>query len=199
MNGIILATDSKALDFVPPDKITEVEVTRLLQLDKQTAILSGGAVEGYQMCRKLRTFVADEKLSGIDEIYSAALPFMGSEYEMFMRKECEIVPVDPLHHVHFILAGVSAKEAENPYQLYLIWTKKKLPRLDGDEIERAYTVPRRMGLEYRLNQLSKDNAPLGEILSMIRDTMEQLGQKEDEVGPPYDYAIITKEGFKKLA
>jgi len=126
------------------------------------------------------------------------LPFLASEYEMFMRKECETVPLDPLHHVHFILAGCSAKDAENPYHLYLLWTKKKLPKLDGDEISLAYSVPRRMGLEYKLNQLSKENAPIAEILSTIRKTMEQLGEKEEEVGPPYDYAIITNEGFKKV-
>jgi hypothetical protein len=126
------------------------------------------------------------------------LPFLGSEYERFMRKECEMVPLDPLHHVHFILAGRSSKDAQDPYHLYLLWTKKKLPQLDGDEIGLAYSVPRRMGLEYRLNQLCKDNAALEEVLSVIRDTMEQLGQREDEVGPPYNYAIITKEGFKNM-
>jgi hypothetical protein len=198
MNGIVLAADSKALDFVSPEKGTEVEITRLLQLNKQTAILTGGAVEGYQMCKKLKSFVEDEKLRDIDEIYSATLPFLGSEYERFMRKECEMVPLDPLHHVHFILAGRSSKDAQDPYHLYLLWTKKKLPQLDGDEIGLAYSVPRRMGLEYRLNQLCKDNAALEEVLSVIRDTMEQLGQREDEVGPPYNYAIITKEGFKNM-
>ena len=198
MNGIVLAADSKALDFVSPEKGTEVKITRLLQLNKQTAILTGGAVEGYQMCKKLKSFLEDEKLQDIDDIYSATLPFLGSEYERFMRKECEVVPLDPLHHVHFILAGRSSKDPENPYRLYLLWTKKKLPQLDGDEIGLAYSVPRRMGLEYRLNQLCKDNVPLEEVLSAIRGAMEQLGQGEDEVGPPYNYAIITKEGFKKI-
>jgi len=197
-NGIVLAADSKALDFVPPEKVTEVEVTRLLQLDKQTAILTGGAVEGYQMCKKLKNFIEDDRLSDIDEIYNAALPFLGSEYEMFMRKECEVVPLDPLHHVHFILAGRSARDSENPYRLYLLWTKKKLPQLDGDEIGLAYTVPRRVGLEYKLNQLCKGNSPLEEILPTVRETMELLGEKEEEVGPPYTYAFISEEGFKAV-
>ena len=186
------------MDFVPPEKVIEVETTRLLQLDSQTAILTGGAVEGFQMCKKLKSFIGDEKLSDIGEIYNAALPFLGSEYEMFMRKECEVVPLDPLHHVHFILAGRSARHPENPYRLYLLWTKKKLPQLDGDEIGLAYTVPRRIGLEYKLNQLCRDNSPVEEILSTIKVTMEQLGQNEEEVGPPYTYAFIGEEGFKAV-
>ena len=197
-NGIVLATDSKALEFVPPDTISETEITRLFQLNRQTAILTGGAVEGFRMCKRLKDFIEGEKLSDIDEIYNAALPFMGSEYEMFMRKECETIPLDPLHHVHFILAGFSAKTPETPYRLYLLWTKKKLPQLDGDEIDLAFTVPRRMGLEFKLNQLCKVNSPLEEILLTIKAAVEKLGQKEEEVGPPYKYAVITREGFKQI-
>lgn len=197
-NGIVLAADTKALKFTPPEKITEVEVPRLFQLDDQTAILTGGAEEGHRMCERLQSFVQDEKLSGIGEIYSAALPFLASEYEMFMRKECETVPLDPLHHVHFILAGYAPKEAANPFRLYLLWTKKKLPQLDGDEIGLAYTVPRRMGLEFRLHQLCKENAPLDRIFTAVRDGMTQLGQKQEEVGPPYNYAVITEDGYKEI-
>lgn len=199
MKGIVLAADGKALDFISPERVTEVKVPRLLQLDQQTAILTGGAVEGYKMSQKLKDFLDGEKLSDIEEIYGAALPFLASEYEMFMRKECEVVPLDPLHYVHFILAGCSRRDAENPFQLYLLWTKKKLPQLDGDQINLAYTVPRLMGLEYRLNQLGKDNTPLEKILSVVRAALEQLGKKEEEVGPPYSYAIINKEGFKEVA
>jgi hypothetical protein len=53
-------------------------------------------------------------------------------------------------------------------------------------------------LEYKLNQLCKDNAQLKEILPSIRETMEQLGRKEEEVGPPYTYAYISEEGFKAV-
>ena len=34
-NGIVLAADSKALEFVPPETISETEITRLVQLDRK--------------------------------------------------------------------------------------------------------------------------------------------------------------------
>jgi hypothetical protein len=37
-----------------------------------------------------------------------------------------------------------------------------------------------------------------EILSTVRDTMEQLAGKEEEVGPPYRYATIIQEGFRQV-
>ena len=52
-----------------------------------------------------------------------------------------------------------------PHRLYLIWTKKKLPQLDGDEITSAFAVPRLIRLGCKLNQLCKENAPPGSDFS----------------------------------
>lgn len=195
-HGIVLATDSLAMDFGATEPMVVVKTERFLPLGDRAAILTGGAPEGTGMCRTLKRFIAEEALRNVEDIYRAALPFLASEYELFMRKKCQVLPVDPLHHVHFILAGVSSQDSAQPYRMYLLWTKKSLPQLDGDEIGLAYTVPRRMGLEYTLGQLCKENKPLDEILPMVRKHMEKLGQEQDEVGPPFTYALITKEGVR---
>ncbi len=114
-----------------------------------------------------------------------------------MRKRCEILPVDPVHHVYFILAGYTAKDPERPFRLHLLWTKKKLPQLDGDEISFAYTAPRIIGFEYKLNQLCRENSPLDRILPEIKKTMERLSKTQEEIGPPFNYAVITKDGFRR--
>ena len=41
-----------------------------------------------------------------------------------MRKSCEVLPLDPIDQVHFVLAGRTGKTPEDPYRLYLIWTKE---------------------------------------------------------------------------
>jgi hypothetical protein len=144
----------------------------------------------------LRKFITEEGLNEIQEVYSAALPFLASEFEKFMRKECEIIPIDPIHHVYFILAGYTTKDPNRPFRLYLLWTKKKLPQLDGDEISFSYTAPRIMGLEYRLNRLCQENKPLDQILPEIKKGMEKMAKTQEEVGPPFSYAFITQEGFR---
>ena len=195
-HGIVLAADSLALEIGAAGTMVGVKTERFVPLADHAAMLTGGAVEGTGMCRTLKRFITEEGLRNVEDIYRAALPFLASEYELFMRKKCQALPVDPLHHVHFILAGVSSQDSAQPYRMYLLWTKKSLPQLDGDEIGLAYTVPRRMGLEYTLGQLCKENKPLDEILPMVRKHMEKLGQEQDEVGPPFTYALITKEGVR---
>ena len=197
-NGIVLATDGKAIDFDPQGNMITLTVDRLVQLSRRTSILAGGAADGVQMCRALKRFLKEEGLDRIEDVYSATLPFLGTEFERFMRKRCEVLPVDPIHHVYFILSGQTDRDPDRPFRTYLLWTKKRLPQLDSDEISHAYTAPRIMGLEYRLNRLSRENASLEDILAEIKKAMEELAEAQDEVAPPFSYAWITADGFQKL-
>jgi hypothetical protein len=197
-NGIIIAADTKGIDFNLSGEMIELNVNRMIQLSSSSAILTGGAAAGEKMCQALKSFVEIEGLDDVEGIYGAALPFLASEYEGFMRKECEMLPLDPVHHVHFILAGYTGKDEQDPYRLYLLWTKKKLPLLDGDEISTAFSIPRSMRLEYKLNQLCKENAELDRILPEVQKTMEELSKTQEEIGAPFSYAMITNQGFKTI-
>ena len=110
--GIILASDSKAVDFDLQGNLVECSIKRLCQLTTHTAIMTGGSAAGEKMCESLKDFVRQENLIDIEDVYHAALPFLASEYERFMRKACEYLPVDPINQVHFILAGYSAKDTK---------------------------------------------------------------------------------------
>ena len=79
-----------------------------------------------------------------------------------------------------------------------MWTKKRLPQHDSDEIGLAYSVPRIMGLEVRLGRLCGLNADLNDLLSEIAHSMEETAGRQDEIGSPFSYVFITHDGFKKI-
>jgi hypothetical protein len=195
-HGILLAADGKAIDFDITGKPKERRIDHLFELTPHTGILTGGAAEGERMCRNLKGFISEEGIDEIDDIYNAALPFLAAEYERYMRKSCEVLPLDPIHHVYFILGGYTHKGSADPYRLYLLWTKKKMPQLDGEDIATAFSVPRIMSLEIKLNALCKDNAPLDELLPVVKNGMEQQARAHEEVEGPFSYALITQEGFR---
>ncbi len=145
----------------------------------------------------LKNFLAGEKLNDVQEIYGTALAYLSTEYERFMRKKCELLPIDPIHQVSFVLGGKTEKDQSMPFRLYFLWTRKKLPQLDGDEISNAFSLPRRMGLEFRLNKMCKENAPLEEIFKKMTEGLEQLKSK-GEVSGPFSFAMITREGYQSL-
>jgi hypothetical protein len=178
-------------------KEISLQVNRLLPLSSHCALLTAGAAEGVEMGNALKQFVQGEKLNDVQELYGAAIAFLSTEYDRFMRKKCELLPVDPIHQVSFILAGKTEKDQVMPFRLYFLWTKKKLPQLDGDEISNAFSLPRRMGLEFQLNKMCKENASLKEIAEKTREGMDRLREK-GEIDSPLSYATITREGFQLL-
>lgn len=196
--GIILGADSKAVDVDANGNLIEMRVDRLHQLSKYTAILNGGAASGDTMCQALKNFVFEENLRYVDEIYQAALPFLASEYERFMRKHCEVQPIDPIHQVSFILGGYSPNDDRNPFQLYLLWTKRKLPLLDSDEIGAAFSVPRIIKLEHHLHRLATQNAALDEVMTEVRKGLEGQVEINGEISGPLHFASIYEKGFKRL-
>jgi hypothetical protein len=197
IHGIVLAAENRALQLDENGKEISLQVNRLLPLTTHCALLTAGAAEGTEMGNALKSFIQGERLNDVEELYGASLAFLSTEYERFMRKKCEVLPVDPIHQVSFVLAGKTAKDQAMPFRLYFLWTKKKLPQLDGDEISFAFSLPRRMGLEFQLNRMCRENAPLKEILEKVKEGMERL-KGQGEVGSSLSYAMITEEGYQSL-
>ena len=196
-HGIVLAAENRAIQLDGGGQEISLQVNRLLPLTSQSALLTAGAAEGVEMGNALKQFVQGEGLKDVQDLYGAALAFLSTEYDRFMRRKCELLPIDPIHQVSFILAGKTEKDPAMPFRLYFLWTKKKLPRLDGDEISYAFSLPRRMGLEFQLNKICKEKGSLEEILEKVKEGMKRLTERE-EVRPPVTYAIITPEGYQSI-
>ncbi|MGD9009017.1 MAG: hypothetical protein PVG41_13900 [Desulfobacteraceae bacterium] len=195
---IVLAADSKAVDVDDYGNLVELRIDRLHQLSEYSAILTGGTAAGEAMCHSLKHFVIQENLTHIDEIYRAGLPLLASEYERFMRKTCEVHPIDPIHQVTFILAGYTSKNPQNPFQMYLLWTKRKLPMLGSDEIGTAFSVPRSFRIEHHLHQLVSQKAGLDRMMTEVRRSMETAVQSNKDAAEPLSYAWIDDSGFRRL-
>jgi hypothetical protein len=197
VDGIVMACENRAIQLDEKGTEISLQINRLLPLTPHCALLTSGSAEGRDMGNALKNFLLGEKLNDVQEIYGTAVAYLSTEYERFMRKKCELLPIDPIHQVSFVLGGKTEKDQNMPFRLYYLWTKKKLPQLDGDEISYAFSLPRRMGLEFQLNKLCKVKAPLKEILKKITEGMEHLKNK-GEVSGPFSFGMITQDGFQSL-
>ncbi len=197
INGIVLASENRAVQLDEEGREVSFQSNRMLQLTSHCALLTAGAAEGIEMGNSLKHFLQGEGIDDVEELYAATLAFLSTEYVRFMRKKCELLPVDPIHQVSFILAGRTKKDQKMPYRLYFLWTKKKLLQLDGEEITNAFSLPRRLGLEFQLNKMCKENASLQEILKKIIDGMEHL-KAQGEISFPLSFAMITPEGYQPV-
>ena len=197
LDGIVMACENRAIHLDEKGNEISLQINRLLPLTPYSALFISGSAEGRDMGSALKDFLLGEKLNDVQEIYGTAVAYLSTEYERFMRKKCELLPIDPIHQVSFILAGKTEKDQNMPFRLYYLWTKKKLPQIDGDEISNAFSLPRRMSLEFQLNRMCRENAPLKEILKRVTEGMEHLKNKEEVTGP-FSFAMITREGYQSL-
>jgi hypothetical protein len=195
-HGIVLAADSGSIEVGPGGQLCTQPMQRLHWLTAFTALLAGGGKACEKIAMALKAFIARENLKYLDEVYLAALPFLASEYESFMRSECAQLPVDPIHHTYFVLAGFTA--SDQSFGAHLIWNKKRRPLLDSDTITSAYAVPRRLGLEARLNRLAADGQSAEELLSALRLGLERHGPSEGDLVRPLVFAIINREGVREM-
>ncbi len=198
-SGIVLGADSSAVEFGMDGMVLHRPIQRLHILTPKAVILAGGAPEGEAICRELKAFVSDEGVSSIDDLLPAALSFLTSSYTEFMTKKCEFHPVDPTHHLHFILAGVSDTASSDPFRIYLMWTKKKRPQLDSDEIESVYAVPRMVGLEHMLYQKWRENLPVNVAMSAVKEAFRRQAEVHEEINGPFAFGVLGRDGFEDLS
>jgi len=196
-NGMVLAAENRGVQLDPEGHEISLHLERIFPLASHGALVVAGAAEGVEMGMALNRFIQGEGLHDILDLYGASLAFLSTEYERFMRKKCELLPIDPIHHVSFVLAGRTTKEADEPFRLYYLWTKKKLPQLDGDEISHAFSLPRRMGLEFQLNKMAKEGVPLERLIERTREAVDRL-RTQGEILGTVSFAAIRHEGYQSL-
>jgi hypothetical protein len=197
IHGIVLVAENRAIELDEEGEEISFQMKRLIPLGSHGALLTAGATEGAGMGNALKQFVQEEGLKDVADVYGAALPFLSTEYERFMKEKHELLPIDSIHQVSFILAGWTERDEGMPYRLYFLWTKKKLPQLDGDEISYSFSLPRRMGLEFQLNKMCKENASPKEILRKAIEGMKHLNDR-GEIGSSFSFALINPTGYHSL-
>ena len=55
--GIVLASDGRAIDFKIGGGAFDLEVQRLFPLTSHSAVLTGGAAQGESICQSLKKFI----------------------------------------------------------------------------------------------------------------------------------------------
>lgn len=194
-NGIVLGADAHAVDIDGQGHLQATHIQRLYALNPAAVLMVGGGAESAAMAAALQSFLKNESCETIETVYAAALPFLASEYEGYMERHCDRLPIDPMHHIYFILAGHSTRNSENPYQAYLIWTKRHLPLMDGDTIMSAYAVPRLIQVEVQLNRMCRENRRLDEIQTVIQNQIHRGAQMENR-RINASYAWVTADGVR---
>jgi hypothetical protein len=196
--GVLVASDSRAVFFEPFGEERFISVDRVIPVTSHAVLASAGNWEAADICKDFATFAKSEGLTEMDDLINAAIPFFTSRYDEILRKMCEKVPPDPIVNMYLLLAGYSKKTPEYPGHLFIIWDRPQPPKIEYNRVTDVFTLPRRMGLEFKLNELVKKKAPLAQVVDTAKAGLEKLAAQDQTIAPPYHYVTITAQGIAGL-
>ncbi len=198
VDGILVASDGRTEFFSPTGEEKFITTDRLIPIAPYAVIASAGAVEAQDLARDFADFVKGEGLKDIDALIEAAVPFFTGKVDEFFRKICKKLPLDPVINMYLLLAGISEKTPDDPYRLFVIWDRVQPPKIESTRATHIFTLPRRMGLEFKLNGLVASMAPLTEVIALAKSSMEKLASQDEYVGPPFKYLTVTRQGVMEV-
>jgi len=197
-HGIVLATDSRATRFSEDGAPEIFQVNKLFPLGTCCAILSGGAGVSVPLSLELRRVLARHR-GPLDpeEIARFAQPFLSQGYARHLEKHGPEPP--GFRRLYFILAGYSKESPPPGFSLVLLGSEENELPLKVIPVQQVVVMPRNLGMEMRLFQAVNRGAPLDELLHLGRDFLEKQADLKEEVGPPFYFATITREGYQPVA
>jgi hypothetical protein len=193
--GVLVGTDSRAEFFQPHGEERFITVDRLIPVTSHAVLVSAGNWEAQDICTEFASFAKGEGITDLDGLIDAAIPYFTGKYDEILRKMCETMPPDPIINMYLLLAGYNPKTPDHPGQLFIIWDRPQPPKIEFNRVATIFSLPRRLGLEFKLNQLVQQKAPLAQVVAAAKAGMEKLATRDDRVGPPYRYVTITAAGL----
>jgi hypothetical protein len=194
-DGVLVAADSRAVLFEPYGEERFISLNRLVPVTSHVVLASAGAIEAHDLCKDFAAFAREEALTDMEALIEAGMRFFASRYDEILRRMCEKVPPDPIINLYLLLAGYSPEALHQPGRLFVIWDRPQPPKIEYNRVTEVFTLPRRMGLEFRLSQLIKEKAPLASLVDVARAGMEKLAAQDEHLASPFHYLTITKEGI----
>lgn len=196
-HGILLATDSRATRFDATGHMEVFTVNKLFSLDSRTAILSGGAGVSVPLSLALRQQIMRHPGALLfEELVEFALPFLSRGYERHL--EAHGPEAEGLRRIYFILAGYDPDSPPPQFAMALLGSEENELPLQQIQIGNAVVMPRNLGMEMRLFKALNRNADLAEILDLSRNFLENMAAANQEVGPPFRFAVITSKGYQPI-
>lgn len=193
--GIALATDSKAVRFLPDEQESSFEVQKIFSLGPYVVLLTAGAGYGILLCRQLQSLVKSRGFSRLDEIVELAKTFLPEQIAEVYEDEIYRSDRSELDRVYFVFAGYNPDRAEDPFQSEILGSENFGAPLHTVKTGRAVAIPRKMGIEYKLSHLTAGAGELDEALALCESFLIKLCRETTEVGPPLHLVRITEAGI----
>jgi hypothetical protein len=195
-SGIILATDSKAIELDSKEGRRCTTIQKIFILSPRVVMATGGAGYGVLLCERFKAYTQAAGLMHYEDIIDIANPFLQQQLKQVHQEELYIPQHPELERVYFLLAGHSPDDSQHPFSFELLGSEQLGDPLHPIEVANAVAIPRQMGVEFRLGRIAATGNELQEAESICESFLIKLYNEGGEAGPPFYIARITADGLK---
>jgi hypothetical protein len=196
-HGIIMASDSRATRFDAQGRKEFFSVEKLFPLGRYAGVVSGGSGVSIPLTHRLRREILLQGLLAVEDILELAVPFLSRQYGEYLahhgpEKEEEF------RRLNFIIAGYSLEDPEHQYRIYLVESEQNALPFKVTPVQPLLVMPRNLSMEMRFFKALTDGADLEELVRMCREFLEKVSGLQEEIGPPFYFAAISRAGYRSI-
>ncbi|MGQ9921714.1 MAG: hypothetical protein ACUVRZ_10350 [Desulfobacca sp.] len=196
-HGVIMAADSRATRFTPAGTKEFFAVEKLFPLGRYCGVVSGGSGVSIPLTHVLRQEVQRRGLLGVEDILECAVPLLSDQYGAYLAANGP-EEHEELRRLNFILAGYSLEDLDSQYQIYLLESENNTLPFKVTPVQPLLVMPRNLGMEMRLLKALGAGTDLLALLALCQKFLEKMAALQEEIGPPFCFATITRAGFQRL-
>ena len=196
-HGIIMASDSRATRFTPAGAKEYFAVEKLFPLGRYCGMVSGGSGVSIPLSHLLVQEVQRRGLLGVEDILEFAVPFLSEQYGAYLEANGP-EEHEELRRLNFIVAGYSLEDLDSQYQIYLVESENNALPFKVTPAKPLLVMPRNLSMEMRLFKALTAGTALAALLAMCQEFLEKMAALQEEIGPPFYFATITRAGFQRL-
>ncbi len=179
--GILVCTDSAAVVFDGEEVCNHFTVQKLFKLTPHILLATAGAGYGIALCQALEEQIRTKGLWDFEDILRLSIPYFRSQSQR-LKQEYDLSTLHPeVSKLYFILAGYLPGEQTNPFRLVTIASDSPDSPLSILKIRHFVLIPRRLGIEYKLNLMPMEQTNLDEIEKICDQFFHKLAAKTDDV------------------
>jgi len=192
--GILLATDSRAVQFTPSGEPVYLEVNKLFPLGREALLATVGAGYGLVLCRDFEKRVRQMRIFDTEDIIEQAMAFFPAAVERFQEEPASSPHDRELQRLYLVLAAHQRESGKSRFPFVVLASEHNAEPLHQLQTGHFVCIPRQLKIEHRLQQLAPDQVSLDEVQELCAGYLAQMARNTEDLAAPFHLARITESG-----
>ncbi len=196
--NIVIGVDSKAVYYSDKGSKNYINnVTKLLRLAPEVLVAVAGSGHGIRLTEQFLQHSMEQGFWNYEDIVRRAILFFRERLPVVQLQLREESRHPDLERFYFIFMGKNYRKKDNLAELrsHVLLSEGLNEPLRLIEVKTVLTIPRQIGLEYILSRAIIEQKSVSYIRSVMLKYMQKLSERSNDVGPPYQFAILSAQGI----